>query len=173
MRRLAITAAYLFALPSAFAAAPIDYVPTDTPYVLTSLNAMPPAAAERLQRYIEPVSAAFVSGFNVGLLKELALASGTDAKAAARAEAEQGWQLLSDLGQLWVNDEAALKAGFKPKALFAIYGVGAVPVLRMEIFDSAKVSATIVQSLDKIIALSKRANAKGHRENSADCCRRR
>ena len=160
MRRLAITAALLFALPRAFAAAPIDYVPADTAYVLTSLNAMPPAAAERLQRYIEPVSAAFTSGFNAGLLKELALASGTDAKAAARAEAEQGWQLLSDLGQLWVNDEAALKAGFKPKALFAIYGVGAVPVLRMEISDSAKVSATIVQSLDKIIALSKRANAK-------------
>ena len=160
MRRLVIAAALVFALPTAFAAAPIDYVPTDTPYVLTSLNAMPPAAAERLQRYIEPFAAAMKSGFNVGMMKELALSSGADAKAMTRADLEQQLQFLSDLGQLWVNDEAALKAGFKPKAQFAIYGVGAVPVLRMEITDAAKVGDTIAQSLAKIIELSKRANAK-------------
>jgi|GEM_PF-3232648 len=160
MRPLAIAAALLFALPTAFAAAPIDYVPIDTPYLITSLTPMPPAADERMKRYMEPFAAAMKSGFNAGMMKELARSSGADAKAMTRVDLEQQLQFLSDLGQLWVSDEAALKAGFKPKALFAIYGVGAVPVLRLEIADAAKVGDTIAQSLAKIIELSKRASAK-------------
>ena len=160
MRRLAIAATLLFALPTAIVAAPIDYVPTDTPYLLTSLNAMPPAAQLRFQRYLEPFAAAMKSGFNAGMMKELARSSGADDKALARVDLEQQLQFLSDLGQIWVSDDAALKAGFKPKALFAIYGVGAVPVLRLEISDAAKVADTIAQSLAKIIELSKRENAK-------------
>ncbi len=160
MRQLRFAVLLLLAQSSAFAAAPIDYVPSDTPYLLTSLTPMPDAASARFQRFIAPYADVMKTGFNAGMVEDLAKVSGSAAKAEARAQAEQQLQFLSELGQIYATDEGALKAGFKPKGLFALYGVGAVPVARLEISDATKVRATIVQLLNKVITLSKQANAK-------------
>ncbi len=161
MRRLAIAAALLFALPAAFAAAPIDYVPSDTPYLVTSLVPIPPAANERMKRYSGQIIEMFKSGAKQGFLKGLNAGEPETADAAAkRADAEQMLSLFAQLGEIYTNDEAALKAGFKPQARFAIYGVGLVPVMRVEISDAAKARLTVANTLNKIIDFSKKANAK-------------
>jgi len=161
MRRLAIAAALLFALPTAFAAAPIDYVPSDTPYLIASLAPMPPAATARMKRYSGQIIELFKTGAKQGFLKGLTAGEPETADTAAkRAEAERIFSLFAELGDIYTSDEAALKAGFKPQARFAIYGVGLVPVMRFEISDAAKARLTVANTLDKIIDFSKKANAK-------------
>ena len=161
MRRLAIAAACLFALPTAFAAAPIDYVPSDTPYLLANLAPMPPAAQERMQRYSGQIIEIFKSGAKQGILKGLSAGETETAESAEkRAEVEQVFSFFAELGSIYTNDEAALKAGFKPQAQFAIYGVGLVPVMRWQISDASKARLTVTNALNKIIDFSKKANAK-------------
>ena len=160
MRCLAIAAALLFALPAAFAAAPIDYVPSDTPYLVTSLVPIPLAADVRMKRYSGQIIEMFNSGAKQGFLKGLTAGEPETAEAAAkRADVEQIFSLFAELGAIYTNDEAALKAGFKPQARFAIYGIGLVPVMRLEIADAAKARLTVANTLNKIIDFSKKANA--------------
>ena len=161
MRRLAIATAFLFALPTVFAAAPIDYVPLDTPYLFANLAPMPPAAHERMKSYSGQIIEIFKSGAKQGFLKGLSAGEPESAEYASnRAEAEKAFGFFAELGSIYTNDEAALKAGFKPQARFAIYGVGAVPVMRVEISDASKARVTIANTLNKIIDFSKKANAK-------------
>ena len=151
MRRIAIAAACLFALPTAFAAAPIDYVPIDTPYLLANLAPMPVAAQERMKRYSAQIVEIFKSAPKQGFLKGLSAGEPETAEyAEKRAEAEQLLSFFAELGEIYTSDEAASKAGFKPQARFAIYGVGAVPVMRVEISDASKARLTISNTLNKI-----------------------
>ncbi len=160
MRHLAIATALLFALPAAFAA-PIDYVPMDTPYLVASLAPMPPAAAERAKLYGSQIVEMFKSGAKQGFLKGLSAGEPETKDAAAkRAEAEQLLSIFAELGEIYTSDEAALKAGFKPQALFALYGVGLVPVMRLEISDAAKARVTIANTLNKIVDFDQKTNAR-------------
>ena len=161
MRRLTISAALLFGMPAAFAAAPIDYVPLDTPYLIASLAPMPAAANERMKRNGSQLIDMFKVGAKQGYLKVLAAGEPETAEAAAkRAEAEQVIALFAELGAIYTDDEAALKAGFKPQARFAIYGVGIVPVFRLEISDAAKARSTIANTMTKIIEFNKKYDVK-------------
>ncbi len=156
MRHLAISAALLFSLPAAFAAAPIDYAPSDTPYLIASLSPMPTAANERMKRYSGAMIEMFKTGAKQGYLKALTAGDPETAEAVAkRAEMEQVIGFFAELGDIYTNDEAALKAGFKPQARFALYGVGLVPVFRMEISDAAKARVTIANTMNKLIELNK------------------
>lgn len=161
MRRLALAAALFFALPTAFATAPIDYVPLDTPYLLANLAPMPPAAQERMKLYSSQIIEIFKSGAKQGIFKAISAGEPETADAAAkRAEAEQVFSFFAELGEIYTSDAAALKAGFKPHAQFAIYGVGLVPVMRLEISDASKARFTVTNALNKIVDFSKKANAK-------------
>ena len=108
MRRLTISAALLFGMPAAFAAAPIDYVPLDTPYLIASLAPMPAAANERMKRNGSQLIDMFKVGAKQGYLKVLAAGEPETAEAAAkRAEAEQVIALFAELGEIYTDDEAA------------------------------------------------------------------
>lgn len=161
MRRLAITAALMFALPAAFAAAPINYVPSDTPYLMTSLVPMPEAAHARMKRNSAQMIELFKVAAKQGSLRALSAGEPETAEGAAkRAEMEQVISFFAELGEIFTSDEAALKAGFKPQARFALYGVGLVPVFRMEISDAAKARVTIANTLNKMIEFNKKSDTK-------------
>jgi hypothetical protein len=157
--RSMILAVALASAVSANAAAPVDYVPQDTPYLLTSIAPMPAAAAARMQSYTAPILEVFKNGFKQGILKSSTDDESPEA-AQKRQDAEEVLRFFSELGEIYSSDASMLKAGFKPQALFALYGVGAVPVLRMEISDAAKASQTIQQALSKMAELAKREQAK-------------
>ncbi len=161
MRRLAISAALLFALPAAFAATPIDYVPSDTPYLITSLVPMPTAAYDRMKRNSSQMIELFKAAAKQGSLRTFSAGEPEKAEdAAKRVEAEQVINFFAELGEIYTSDEASLKAGFKPQARFAIYGIGLVPVLRMEISDAAKARVTIANTMNKIIEFNKKYDTK-------------
>ena len=117
-------------------AAPLAFVPADTPYVYANIEPTPKAVTEqwsrRMHEYL-PVSL----GVYENALDRFAAAKPGNSRAIAAARAlidtlktHDTWDKLGELG-------------LKPDMRLAFYGVGLVPVLRFELGDATKFRATI------------------------------
>lgn len=143
---------------------PLAYVPANTAYLFANLEPMPAAAMQRLQKYGAPGKEVLVE-----MMKETAKDL-RERSAAEDADPEQIKNqefaiklfeaLIGELVSL-ESPEAMLKAGLKPQPLVALYGVGAVPVYRVEVSDAKVLNATIERVLNK-------AEIKFTRENYGD-----
>lgn len=117
--------------PSAAPAAPrlpdmIGFVPADTPYVVASLE---PLARRELASVVDVLGGAFVSAMES--------TTPADSETAALIAA-----VRAELGGPW-TPERHEALGFSATPRFVLYGLGLVPVLRIELSNPAAALATI------------------------------
>ncbi|MBX3726073.1 MAG: hypothetical protein KF823_09155 [Xanthomonadales bacterium] len=104
---------------------PLTYVPHDSPYVFANLEPVPDQVTEAWWALFEPVRAAF----SETLAKVRKQAAAADDEAARRTLA------VMDLFEDKFTLEGWERIGFSRRGLLAFYGVGAIPVLRIELAD--------------------------------------
>jgi len=118
--------------------APLAFVPADTPYVYANLEPLPAAVTEQWSRRMHEYWP-HLFGMYDDLLQKAA-AEKTDAQA-------QRWLKIARvlLDELKAHDswDKLRQIGLKPDGHVAFYGVGVVPVLRMELGDTAAFRAEI------------------------------
>lgn len=148
-----------FVCSAAFAASPLDYAPQDTPYLIASTK---PISADAYARMRQDATAGLdmASIFMKDVFKNMAEKRKTEGKQAIDVAPMAAF--MDELFQVARTDASLLKAGFQPNPLAAIYGVGAIPVLRVELANDAAAIATVTRWLDKVVVLSKtELNAEG------------
>ncbi len=146
---LTVLATALLFSSQGFASSPIDYVPSDTPYLFAGLKPMPEALIKRMQSHYGAVGETFMAGARAQAEADLEKAG------ANTQDAQAALALMQEMGTLFSDDAKFAAAGFKPRPVMAIYGVGLVPVMRMEIADAAKVGGTVERMLTTIVQLDK------------------
>lgn len=114
---------------------PLAYVPHDTPYVFANLEPTPDDVTEAWWALFEPVRAAFAET----LAKARKEVANADDEAARRTLA------VMDLFEDKLSLEGWERIGFSRRSLVAFYGVGALPVLRIELADPAALRGFIAQ----------------------------
>ena len=103
--------------------APLAFVPAQSPYVFANLEPIPRAVSESWLRLLEPLQA----GYNESLTRAREVAAGKNDPEANKMLAFM--ELFADKFSL----EGWEKIGFNPQGLFALYGVGVQPVMRMSL----------------------------------------
>lgn len=114
---------------------PLAFVPEDTPYVFANLEPVPDQVTEAWWALFEPVRVAFSDT----LAKVRKQAAAADDEAARRTLA------VMDLFEDKFSLEGWERIGFSRRGLLAFYGVGAIPVLRIELADPAALRAFIAE----------------------------
>jgi len=117
-------------------AAPLAFVPADTPYVYANIEPAPAAVSEQWSRRMHEYLPAAL-GVYENALDRIGAAKPDDAHAIAAARA------LIDTLKTHDTWDKLRELGLKPDMRVAFYGVGLVPVLRMELGDANKFRATI------------------------------
>jgi len=114
---------------------PLAYVPADTPYVYGNLQALPATTVEQLSR---PMQDYWPTLFDLyeSILK--------DAPAIDEPSRKIATALLEEIKTHNTWDKLR-QIGLKPDARMAFYGVGLVPVLRMELGDAAAFKAEVAR----------------------------
>ena len=115
---------------------PLAYVPADTPYVYANLEAVPAATVEQLSKPIQDYWPTLFDLYET-ILKDAKPAIDDTSRKIATALLEEikthnTWDKLRQIG-------------LKPDARIAFYGVGLVPVLRMELGDAAAFKAEVAR----------------------------
>jgi len=115
---------------------PLAYVPADTPYVYGNLEAVPAATVEQLSKPIQDYWPTLFDLYET-ILKDAKPAIDDASRKIATALLEEikthnTWDKLRQIG-------------LKPDARVAFYGVGLVPVLRMELGDAAAFKAEVAR----------------------------
>jgi len=118
---------------------PLAFVPADTPYLYANLEPLPAAVTEQWAvRMHEYWPAVF--GMYDQMLQQ------ADAKGSAQA---QRWIKIARaaIAEIRTHDswDKLRQIGFKPDARIAVYGVGLVPVLRLELGDPALLRAEVAR----------------------------
>ena len=133
-----IAAAALFSSCSKPPAAdsPLAYVPADTPYVYGNLEAVPAATVEQLSKPIQDYWPMLFDLYE-SMIKDAGPAIDGSSRKIATALLEEikthnTWDKLRQIG-------------LKPDSRMAFYGVGLVPVLRMELGDPAAFKAEVAR----------------------------
>jgi len=116
--------------------APLAFVPADTPYVYANLQPVPAATTEQWSKPLQEYWPSLFSMYQSMLQDpKLGLSDRTRRIAGAimdEFKTHADWQRLRQIG-------------LKPDARVAIYGVGLVPVLRLELGDAAALRAEIAR----------------------------
>lgn len=118
--------------------APLAYAPADTAYVFGNLEPMPDAVVELWRELLSPLDSALRQ-----TLAEARQARGLD---AADGDDDQAriWAMLE-----LVEDKFSIQGweniGIHPDALWAIYGIDLVPVLRLEVAQPERLRAFIAE----------------------------
>lgn len=115
---------------------PLAYAPADTPYVYANIEALPAATVEQLSKPMQDYWPALF-GMYESMLKEGK--PGLDDRSRTIALA-----LLDELKTHNTWDKLR-QIGLKPDARVAFYGVGLVPVLRLELGDPAAFRAEVAR----------------------------
>lgn len=116
---------------------PLAYVPSDSPYVLANLAPMNADTVNKMREIYAPLANDYLAMFDV-------LEADMLKKEAGNPDAQQAFAFMKALiteMAAFKSDADMEKAGLKPGAMSAFYGVGLVPVFRMQIGDEAKVRA--------------------------------
>ena len=118
--------------------APLAFVPADTPYVYANLEPLPPAVIEQWSKRMQEYWPSLFGMYDDLLQK--AATEKTDAPA-------QRWIKIARtlLDELKTHDswDKLRQIGLKPDGHIAVYAIGTVPVLRMELGDPAAFRAEI------------------------------
>ncbi len=129
--------------------APIAFVPADTPYVIAALEPIPDATAKQLMAQAQSMwSAAFPIIDQSFEQITTSLAAGDDESPDAKLAAEKGLRVLKAILDEVRDRDTAEKwkeIGFGTQVRSAVYGVGALPVLRMEIVDPDALRALVAR----------------------------
>ncbi|HEX5352751.1 MAG TPA: hypothetical protein VFW60_01590 [Rhodanobacteraceae bacterium] len=104
--------------------APITFAPADTPYLFANFKAKPEKAVQAWGQASGAMFSARIQQFG----KFATLVSDKDPVTAKLAEAMQ-----AELANVHSREELARTTGFSQSALFAVYGIGDVPVARIEL----------------------------------------
>lgn len=119
--------------------APLAFAPADTPYAYANLDPLPAAVTEQWSRRMQEYWP-LLFGMYDDLLQK------ADAKGDAQ---KQRWIRIARviLDEVKAHDswDKLRQIGFKPDARAAMYGVGLVPVLRLELGDPAALKAEIAR----------------------------
>jgi hypothetical protein len=118
------------------AGAPLSFVPADTPYVLGNLMPTPPEVAARWYAQLDGMLEMYAAQFEQ-LRTTMAASGDTDPKLAALLDL-LGDELAGKPPREW---GAAL--GFGDDTRLALYGLGVVPVLRVELADPGRFRALL------------------------------
>ena len=116
--------------------APLAFVPADTPYVYANIEPAPAAVTEQWSRRMHEYLPAAL-GVYENALDRIGVAKPDHAHAIAAARA------LIDTLKTHDTWDRLRELGLKPDMRVAFYGVGLVPVLRLELGDATKFRATI------------------------------
>ncbi|MBS0581474.1 MAG: hypothetical protein JSS42_00040 [Proteobacteria bacterium] len=139
---LALSAAILGACakPQPGTDQPLAYAPADTPYAWANLEPQPQAMTDWSQRQLQAVMPIVIDLYD-GLLKQQKALGERETKILAAVLDElRGRDTFAKLREL----------GYKPDARVAIYGVGLVPVLRLDLGDAAAFKAMIARVEGKV-----------------------
>jgi hypothetical protein len=132
--------------------APLAFVPADTPYVYANLEPTPPAVIEQWSRRMQEYWPAMFGMYD-GLLQQA-----SDKSDAQGLRFVKIARVLLDEIKTRDSLDKWRAIGFKPDARVAVYGVGMVPVLRLELGDPAAFKAEVARIEEKLgekIALAK------------------
>jgi hypothetical protein len=117
------------------AGAPLRFVPADTPFVFTNLAPMPAALIERWEQQMEQVQGAYTSQFQqLRMLRDAAAPDPTIDAVLDALELE-----FADRSPR----EIASRLGIGTGARVALYGLGLLPVLRIELEDPAALRSLV------------------------------
>jgi hypothetical protein len=116
--------------------APLAFVPADTPYIYANIEPAPADVAEQWSRRMHEYLPAALGVYENALDR-----IGTDKPDHARAIAAA--RALLDTLKTHDTWDKLRELGLKPDMRVAFYGVGLVPVLRMELGDANKFRAAI------------------------------
>lgn len=117
--------------------APLAFVPAQTPYVFANFEAVDDAVIESWKRMLEPVRVAYA--------ETLAQARAKLQKDSDDPEKTQRILSLMELFEDKLSPEGWEKIGFSREARTAMYGVGVIPVVRIELADPDKLRAFIAE----------------------------
>jgi hypothetical protein len=118
---------------------PLAFVPADTPFVIASTESMPDATRALWARQMQSVWPTMI-GLYENMLTNLPEQGNADIAASKRV-----MQAIIDEVRERDTPEKWADVGFSMGARSAIYGVGMVPVLRMELGDPDKFRAMIAR----------------------------
>jgi hypothetical protein len=130
--------------------APLSFVPAETPYVLANIEALPDAVSQRWVQRMRSAWPLMLDGLGLDqAIDEIAKGSeGADYAPVLRAMLEEVRQ--RDTPEKW------LQLGLSPNARYAIYGVGFIPVARVELADPealrAAIARVVAKSANKVAA---------------------
>lgn len=119
---------------------PLAFAPADTPYAFANLEPSPAAVLEAQSKRMQMIWPSVFSMYDELLANAEVLPERP--KKIARA-------LLDELRSRDTLDKLR-EIGIKPDARYALYGVGLVPVMRLELGDTAAFKATIARIETKI-----------------------
>ncbi len=124
----------------------LRYVPSDTPYVFASLEAMPEDEMEIMWKMAESSMATYQQGFD-------ALRREEDVPAIVKAIVDE---LDGNMSR-----EGLLNLGLAENGNFAVYGQGVFPVIRMSVDDASKMTAMFDRVMAKSDNMMTRATFDG------------
>lgn len=149
LARIAVVAGTVLALLAATAADAarkpkdiLQYIPEDTPYVMAFVKPFPDDLIDKMEPALEETLAAYRS------MLEYAM----EEAAAEMAAEEDGDPETMEVFQTLMNEVIGIlsadgleRAGIGRDSLFAIYGDGLLPVMRLALSDGEKFAATIAR----------------------------
>lgn len=112
---------------------PLTFVPADSPYVFANIGGLPQAFTDKLGKALDPL----FKKFDEELASEKAkLGDGPDDRVAKA--------LLEEI-QGNLSREGLARLGFDPEFRFVIYGLGLLPVVRIDLKDADALRAAITR----------------------------
>lgn len=120
----------------------LEYVPADTPYVFATLAPLPDDVNEKFEQSMGDILGAYRS-----VLREALGSAMEDAGAdeEASADAARVMNLIDHLSG-FMSPEGMREAGIARDAKFAFYGVGILPVMRIELADADAFEAALTST---------------------------
>ena len=145
---LLITLSLAFALPSGAADAAsrqakdlLKYIPADTPYVFASQEPLPNKLADKFEPTVDEVLLAYQRVIRYAMAEKLVALS---AEEGGAEEAEKLQGLVNEVLTL-MSVKGIRDAGIERDSVFAFYGNGLLPVIRLELKDAEAFDATIAR----------------------------
>ncbi len=123
----------------------LKYIPADTPYVIASTKPIPSALADKLEPTVDEVLKAYQRALRHMMAEQLVKMS---AEEGGAEDAEQFRGLMEEVLGL-MSIEGIRGAGIERESAFAFYGNGLMPVLRLELSDSALFDAAVSRIEEK------------------------
>ena len=123
----------------------LKYVPADTPYVFATPEPMPEEVLDKMQPHVDAILASYKEIMGL-VLDEISLETdGSDMQAGQKERFLSIAEEFSDL----ISSGGLSAAGLARNARSAFYGVGLIPVMRIELIDASAFEATIARFEEK------------------------